>query len=623
MDGSLHLRLSPQCGICADSIQTKERAVAVSRNNSNPTSYHCSLPFGFPNPGLQTNFVVYHSTNEIAFCNDGDDCEECEASLEAAAFHRECYEIFMHKCPGVKRQILLRRLLVLASARRPWREAQPLFLPSRVDNSTLDAVARLFGLPQLCGLPAELLEMIHGYSAHASFWRAISALRIAAHVSETKDELPLSQGAALRHVASWERGGQLDLDQSESQTLPPIVRLTMDSDGISRVERLPSHPRYLRKSFTHTAYIVGSDSDEALSGVEVELVDGHLRLILPSIEHVPRIWDTPTPPPLSISNISTYDTSGTWSRLFAVDADSIRGMTFFYYSGRLCDIHIHRPEAPSAYSTYSRLSRSVREDVSWIYLPIPHGDRLTTVGVRQQLGPLSCHLFRLEKSGDAIIGTHDAPFTDRVLGTGTALTLIYSEPNPADRAPRVGLLGAYSGGPPSSSEDLRPPDDFPMDRRGSGRSPIARQASPQAEYFSWAPLEGVVSALIFRSQDTGCCRGIVFHYLNGGSRAVGECRLHVDPVERVIGPKSLCVQTESYATDFTGINFLYRTRVDFSCRRPHQRHIHHDDYDDMDEEEDSMVSEWDIENEWTCYPMVGYVKFWFSAESSCLKVVQE
>lgn len=104
---------------------------------------------------------------------------------------------------------------------------------------------------------------------------------MATYVSDMRDESQQSEVVALRHVISWERGGKLD--KSDSRTLAPIIRLTIDSDGISRVERLSSHPRYLRGNYTHTAYIVGSDNDEELSkGVEVEIV------VSASFTHIPQ-----------------------------------------------------------------------------------------------------------------------------------------------------------------------------------------------------------------------------------------------------------------------------------------------------------------------------------------------
>lgn len=203
----------------------------------------------------------------------------------------------MHKRLVKDRQILHQQLLVLASRRKPWKQAQPLRLPTRVDKHTLDAAASLVGLPQLCGLPVELLEMIRDHSAHSLFWRSLSALRLAC-VSDTRDESQ-PQVVALQDVISWERGGRLE--RGQSRTLPPIIRLTMDSDGISRVERLSGHPRYSRGSYTHTAYIVGSIDDLALCQVEAQLAvctsyPTHLFYSIPAISSFSFLGWSITPP---------------------------------------------------------------------------------------------------------------------------------------------------------------------------------------------------------------------------------------------------------------------------------------------------------------------------------------
>jgi hypothetical protein len=181
--------------------------------------------------------------------------------------HHGCYGFFTHRCLIDDTQVLLRRLLVLALWKRPWKEAQPLFLPNSNDSRSLDVAANMYGLPQLSRLPVDLLKIIHGHSAGALFWRSISVLRATVCISNMGDESQQSEVVALRHVVSWKRGGKLD--KSDSQT-PLIIRLTIDSDGISRVERLVDYPRYWRKNYRYTAYIVGSGKD--VEGVQVELV---------------------------------------------------------------------------------------------------------------------------------------------------------------------------------------------------------------------------------------------------------------------------------------------------------------------------------------------------------------
>ena len=58
-------------------------------------------------------------------------------------------------------------------------------------------------------------------------------------------------------------------------------------------------------------------------------------------------------------------------------------------------------------------------------------------------------------------------------------------------------------------------------------------------YASEAPLRGVKSASVFRNK-MGHCRGIVLSYVNGGARALGQCRVNEDAAELVMWPKRMC-----------------------------------------------------------------------------------
>ena len=106
--------------------------------------------------------------------------------------------------------------------------------------------------------------------------------------------------------------------------------------------------------------------------------------------------------------------------------------------------------------------------------------------------------------------------------------LIYGEPR--ESLP-VFLLGAYCRG---RADSVALPAPFLT------RETISNP-SHRVTYFSQAPLADIHSAYVFR-ENHGFCRGILFRYRNGGSRAVGECRLHVDVGEPVAKPLRLCFQ---------------------------------------------------------------------------------
>lgn len=109
------------------------------------------------------------------------------------------------------------------------------------------------GVPFLYKLPFELLEKIRQYSADSLLWRYTLACQLANYVSTTLPKPLLT--VPLRDLLFWERGGRLE---RISEPRPPLkfLRLTIDSVGISKVERLPSRPKYVAEHARRSAFIV-------------------------------------------------------------------------------------------------------------------------------------------------------------------------------------------------------------------------------------------------------------------------------------------------------------------------------------------------------------------------------
>lgn len=196
------------------------------------------------------------------------DCKTCSLSPEFVLVHYDCYEIFRQKC-ALQGADALHRLWILAAWRDPWQGARPIFTSSGpvVDIARLQTMGRVCGLPHLHSLPMELLLMIQGYSRHALLWRSVSVLRLADHVSDTEPE-PLLV-TSLCKVSSWERGGKLELLKLPSP--PPVVRLTIDSEGISKIERLSHAPEYSRCCYDHSAFIVENGASVSGFGVQFKV----------------------------------------------------------------------------------------------------------------------------------------------------------------------------------------------------------------------------------------------------------------------------------------------------------------------------------------------------------------
>lgn len=181
------------------------------------------------------------------------------------------------------------------------------------------------------------------------------------------------------------------------------------------------------------------------------------------------------------------------------------------------------------------------------------------------------------------MGRHNTGgFEVRYLDISAPITLIYGEAKGDYSMP---YLGAYRRAPPCDSGLPKP---FLLDEPGP--NPIGKDA-----YFSWASLVEISSTLAFYDPYTGSCRGVVFQYRNGGSRAVGECRIHVHPAKRVDGPVRLCFQVEQHSSQS---QVLRRVRVEFK---------HNPQREPSDEE-------------WECRPLIGVMKFWVTNEESFLAV---
>jgi hypothetical protein len=229
----------------------------------------------------------------------------------------------------------------------------------------------------------------------------------------------------------------------------------------------------------------------------------------------------------------------------------------------------------------------LRRTVVWIYLPISQHDRALVLGIRKALQSRDLNvLIRTELIGDVIIGLQsEGQVEDRCLATSTPLTMIYGEPS---EGRPVRFFGAYCGPP----LDKAYPKPFRLEKPGP--CPIDDDA-----YFSWAPLCAVSSTLVFYDQNTGFCRGIVFRYQNGGSRAVGQCRLQVDPAESVVRPVRFCFRANSCSSRWNRTIYTVQVKFKQGARTNH--------------------AEKDIAG-WESQPMKGLVKFWFTPESSFLVV---
>ena len=288
------------------------------------------------------------------------------------------------------------------------------------------------------------------------------------------------------------------------------------------------------------------------------------------------IWNTPAPPELS--SRQAFSTNLPAQRFYVVEPDRIRGLTFFFSEGRLFGIHVHDSTGSCAVSTYERFTSRRQKGMVWIYVPISEGDNISVLGIRTSSAGLNI-LIGTSRVGDVIIGPHTTgSVKDRCLGESAPISLIYAEPGEGGAVP---YFGAYC----KPSFGLCKP--FPL--RTSG-NPLGNDS-----YFSWAPLEQVSSTLTFHNS-AGYCRGIILYYKNGGSRSVGECRIHIDSAQHIIEPHWLCFRAQMHPARRN----LHRRTIQVDFRR---------------------TLPTGTRDSWTFKPLKGYMIFWFTSESATLELI--
>ncbi|PTB70705.1 hypothetical protein BBK36DRAFT_1086258, partial [Trichoderma citrinoviride] len=457
-------------------------------------------------------------------------CSRCLASPECSLIHSGCYAVFRAASGTKNTKALHRRLWLFTAWKRPWTVARPLCLPIRsMHAAVLKQATESLGLPNLFKLPAELLDQIHDNSRGYFFWRCVSALRLA--LDESGDLDDALEVLRLNSIVSWERHGLLKL--ARYGTLPPIIRITMDEDGISKVKRLPAIPSYDGEHHKHYAYIVVHEECMTVLYVDAPFnlqpsQNGRLRLQLPRENPTFAIWNTPCPPcmldgdALGYTRDSFFSASLPWNlsgdHLYAIDMASITGITFFYSHDELLGVHPHCSSGDTASSTFERLSYRLKSQTVWIYLPISKSDPITSLGIIVSERPAS--ILRNPKieiqictgtqlTGVTVIGSqHTAPGPVECSWKSAPITLVYAKPQE-----RRGVWLSSYGSNQSALLEL------PI-------TPVIPKLGGETAYYSEAPLDNVSSAVLFLDEKNIYCRGILFRYLDGSCRALGECRVH-------------------------------------------------------------------------------------------------
>ncbi|KAK3348853.1 hypothetical protein B0T25DRAFT_569520 [Lasiosphaeria hispida] len=565
-----NLVVQARCGACGDAVDKEERVIVLFSNADSSAYLGSTKPFVFP----ENIWIRY------GYC-----------ATQNLVVHHDCAVIFLGECRLALAEAL-DRLWTIGCFKNPWHRVDPVRIPSDepMSREAVAKVADIYALSQLASFPTELLIAIRHHAPSLLFWRCISALTLAAQLS-----IGAAQPArfvAATNIKKWERGGALELDEPAeisptaaggrssptsitSSSAQPVLRFTIDSQGIKTVEQLPNRPPYTSSRVSDLSFIV--DEVPTFNKAQACLKNGLLQLQLPRGHPAVRIWHTPSPPP-SLSQCALYSSNRkycSWSHFHTIELDSIIGITFLYSHSGPVAIHTHRSSYDSAQAVADSIpDLATRTRMTWTYLPVSREDKILILGTRATDQGIN-FLVRKRLSGDVIIGvpSEHVPVAADRWRRKEPTTLIYGM---SDDSVDMSFLGTYcrsTSTPASPTRHLRPQPDAPF----ATAAPSEPRQYPGTSFPNWtplyssAPLHGVFAAQVFHrpfrlathrsarpsvkpdasllGQDCAreaerifpeICRGILLHYADGGARALGDVRVNVDASRTVVNPTRLC-----------------------------------------------------------------------------------
>ncbi|KAJ3525967.1 hypothetical protein NM208_g11412 [Fusarium decemcellulare] len=539
-----HFDFSHSCDICHGPLQKDEDDVVILYNRRFPTGAWKSARAVFRLSG------VLYQGDRICLCPRGRGTR----IPGCAIVHDYCFKLFSPNEPSKETLGHLGRYLTWSKIYlvRHGERQPPLFIPDQLgfSSAALEKAGDEVGIP-LKMLPPEITIAIQGYSQDAPFWCLTRALALSFEYSAVLSDTKLIT-VPLTNVHSWKRGDASPRLGNKEEELPSVLRMTLDSRGVSQIERLSEHPLPLssRNTSGTKQYIVADES--RFARIKMHFQGGLSWLWCPTNHPGLQIWDTPTPPlailvdkpgspkkskpgdpeEFTLDQCASSINSLSYFRFKTVDLSTATGLTFFYSEAGnvMFSIHVHTRNLPLAH--LCRFHAKDRLD-NIIYVPLPPGDEIEWLAVREGFDHRpyryeGCPSFMLQTklSGTVHVGLVKRRSVRTTAFSRDPKVLIRGGPDHQYRR----LFSLF----PKSDSDIPQEAYMPINVRGdltTGRDYM---------FWSWAPLDNVKSAEVFHD-DEGHFKGLLMAYNNGGQRAVGECRLGVDASKTWTKPSRLHV----------------------------------------------------------------------------------
>lgn len=567
-----HVKLHSHCGACGTAFKPRERIGALLGSHDSTRCEWIDAAI-FP-----PNFFCHQGHTRVIFCRTLK-CQLCASAAESATIHVDCFILFVKQCRAPNK---LQRLWVASTWRDPWSKSPLSILnPPAYRWDCINEIAKRYNLPEFQKLPPELQLMIWNYSRPRLLERYCSVSALAAFLSKSQPDslttLPLDG------LHQWTRG--VDPISASALGEGSTIHITIDTQGLKQIGRTSQQTLMANSRRDEASYAIATP--EQCIGVHAEFRFGlgHLRF---SDNSPPlTIWDTPTPPSLQRSLLLPMPTDST--RFSTANLRRCTGITFFIRYASTVGVHIHTPQAPCALVSAQRLSTDPRRP-AWVYVPVTPKDPIVAFGIRSQdlrasrVARKPCFLLRMLRSGDLAVGPHHNGDTeDFVSLIGPSSMLVHD-------SPKWCLFSVFG-------VDPRVDADFDI-------RPFTPTTSPPIHHacFSSAPLQSAVSTQAFYDAETRVHRGIIINYQDGTRRALGQCRVGLDPFKYCASPSRVCFTLPDPAQRRTRLHQEFSVKFEFGTDMEHT----HDGTDNL---------------EWICSPMKGILQFWFSGKDTRLEIV--
>lgn len=394
-----------------------------------------------------------------------------------------------------------------------------------IDSRILFAVANDLGIPLLKILPLEVLGLVEQFSRTATIWRYLAVLSFA-------ETIPKCHSVDIRRtpineVLGWERGSPIKtVIRSQILARQQIMRVCIDATGIRLLERITALYEPSLKGCQE--FIV--EEARSFDNISGELKDGLLRFGLPPNHNGFYLWDIPCPPNLFTCQFYPGLPSPP-ARFRTLDLKQATGLTFFFNDGRIYNIHNHTKLSPSAMLTFERFSKRLQPHIIWIYFPLSPRESILDVRVvtrRRFKTYFDLQLFTNHKA--CHIGQW-APQGGLPVQLGKSLPLLLLFEEPAFGRP-IPSIAVHCDKTKTSVAIATLP------------TPTACPLKGDDIYYSYAPLDDVVSVIVFNEPSNSLCKGVLLCYVDESQRVLGQCRINGTLEERRINcPLMLCYQS--------------------------------------------------------------------------------